>query len=622
MSSWWERELGLSPVITPQQPAQRAPAVVGAGMGSGLRFNNANQMQQSYADAGRSVANFTRALPGAINYAAFGPERQASSTLGLAPSRFDSPEMARLDERFVRDNILGEQERKLGWQAAQEGRPGAAAGWYGMSLLPLTPFIRGVGKAGQAATRGAVAPSARVVNEPFPVRRFDELFDRAPIQVEIPTQLRDTGMGWNETVKGPSSGFGDGANRAGAQIYRGPDGNWTYGSPHDLTIRTPLSGSGVGFRSRNPFEATGTSPLGVGADDLMSEYMGAVMAARQARLPTTDIDALFYLARGGNAEAMNLLQGVTRSSPSVPFLNAPASPNFDNIVLAHSTAKPTRLNTRGEGLLWPGGDHRSATHLYNVPTHGLGGNRNAYYPWRESLHFTQNSRVAEAPLAGSWADNRHFTLARLNDVIEANPGSLGNLNPADTFFFPRPGSPLVLPNARTVELPPRPTGFHQQRWEPPRSIPQVDGTVAEIPGRYYPQFDEAYARRIDNILGEEARSLGGDWYGVRGEDGIFPQRRMLEDYMIETGTPLVGHSRGSLPGYLEQEAGENFYRAGLGLRDTAFNDAFLNATLPGSQYTAPPSMDPTEFWRRLLSRNYLTGAEPVRFDPISSGFNF
>jgi hypothetical protein len=162
VSSWWERELGLSPVITPQQPAQRAPAVVGAGMGSGLRFNNANQMQQSYADAGRSVANFTRALPGVINYAAFGPERQASSTLGLAPSRFDSPEMARLDERFVRDNILGEQERKLGWQAAQEGRPGAAAAWYGMSLLPLTPFIRGVGRAGRGAVVGAAprpAPS-------------------------------------------------------------------------------------------------------------------------------------------------------------------------------------------------------------------------------------------------------------------------------------------------------------------------------------------------------------------------------------------------------------------------------------------------------------------------------
>jgi hypothetical protein len=525
---------------------------------------------------------------------------------------------------------LSEQEFRASGSAFDEGRVLPGLGWGALGVAAAVPLfgqagrglVRGAGAVGDVARGARAAVPASVVNEPFPIRRFDELFDRAPVQVEIPVRYRENAAGFMEMEKGPSSGFGNRANRAEAQIYRSPDGDWTYGSPHDVTIRTPLSGSGVGFRSRNPFEATGTSPLGVGADDLMSEYMGAVMAARQAGLPTTDIDALFYLARGGNAEAMNLLQGVTRSSPSVPFLNAPASPNFDNIVLAHSTAKPTRLNTRGEGLLWPGGDHRSATHLYNVPTHGLGGNRNAYYPWRESLHFTQNSRVAEAPLAGSWADNRNFTLARLNDVIEANPGSLGNLNPADTFFFPRPGSPLVLPNARTVQLPPRPTGFHRQKWYPPERIPQEDGTVAEIAGRYYPQFDEAYNQRIDNILRDEARSLGGDWYGVRGEDGIFPQREMLGNYMTETGTPLVGHSRGSLPGDLEAEAGQNFYRAGLGLQDTAFDQAVLNATSRIGQYTYNPTMDPTEFWRRLLSRNYLTGAEPVRFDPISSGFDF
>jgi len=612
-------------VSSPKRPVPN----FGSGLGSGFQFDNIDEMTKVFAGAGRSVANFAKALPAALRYAATGPERQTSGTLGILPSRLtaslDSNRPATTSERFTRDNILGEQERKLGWEAAQEGRPVAAAGWYAMSALPLTPFIRGVGNAGTAAARTASAtPPARVVNEPFPVRRVDELLDRTPIQVEIPVQYRETDAGYRTRSKGPSTGFGNSAPRVEAQIYRGPDGNYTYGSPHDVTIRTPLSSSDVGFRSRNPFEATGINPRGVGADDIMQDYASAVEAARRAGVPTTDIDALLYLARGGNAQARDLFQGAARSGPGLPMLDTPTSSSFDNIVLAHSTSRPTRINTRGEGLLRAGGDYRSGTSAYNVPTEQLRHNSNAYFPWRNSLHFTQNSRVAEAPLAGSWQANRNFTLARLNDVIEANPGSLGNLNPADTFFFPGAGKPLILPNARTVELPPAPTGFHQRKWLPEERFTFEDGTTSVSPGRYSHQFNHKYNSQVDEILGNEARSLGGEWYGIRGEDGLFPQREILSDYMRGTGTPLVGHARGSLPGHLEMEASENFYRAGLGIQDNVFDSALHNA-MPRelAPYVSPPTREPREFWRRLLSGNNLTGGRPIRFDPFANtNFNF
>lgn len=504
----------------------------------------------------------------------------------------------------LRDIFTPYIEANLAGQAFSEGRIGAGVGWSALTAAGVLPFVapatRGA-RAPAAAARAAIPPAR--VNEPFPVRRLDELLDRTPVQVEIPTQYVDNPGGWREMTRGPSSAFGDRANRAEAQIYRGPDGNWTYGSPHDVTIRGPLSSADVGFRSRNPFEATGTNPLSIGADDLMGDYISAVVAAGRAGVPTTDIDALLYLMRD-NPAAADLFQGIARSGERAPFLRATSSPSFDDIVLAHSSANPLRRDASGNVLARAGGDFRTNPFIPEGSQ-----SRGSYFPWRGSLHFTQNSRVAEAPLAGSWADNRHFTLARLNDVIEANPGSLGNLNPADTFFFPQPGRPLILPNARQVELPPRPSGFNRRQWDAGMEM-------------YQPRLNEAYERRIDNILGNEARELGGNWLGIRGEDGMFPQRGLLSEYADQTGTPLVGHSRGSIPGGFEKYSAENAYRAGLGETDSIFDSAINAATRHPGQYVPQPRHDSVEFWRRLLSGNNLTGAEPVYFDPISYGFNF
>lgn len=153
------------------QRNQRRPPI---NFGGGLQ----NATASDYADAGRSVVNFARAVPGALKYAAFGPDgRATSASLGLSRNTVDpfidrtpAPQ-ADLMERFTRDNILGEQERDLGRAARLDGRNLQAAGWYGMGVLPFTPFLRSLGRAGRAAS-AAPPPAARpkappLLDDPF-----------------------------------------------------------------------------------------------------------------------------------------------------------------------------------------------------------------------------------------------------------------------------------------------------------------------------------------------------------------------------------------------------------------------------------------------------------------------
>ena len=588
---------------TPTPTTSKPPAAPRFSLPTGALGPGFQPTPQDYARVGGMVTAFG-------NEFLFGPSGR-KSIIGEG--------QASLPERFARDWGASEQEFRLANENLKQGNLGAAALWGGLGAVGVAGVLP-VGRipaAVRAAARASRAPAVRV-NEAFPTQRFADLFDRTPVQVDIPTEYVTKPNGLQERIRSPSNNFGSRANRAEAQIYRGPDGNWTYGSPHDVTVRTPLQGSGVGFRSRNPFEAMRMNPLSVGSDDLMGDYISAVVAARRAGVPTTDIDALLYLMRGGDSGASELFQGVARSGERAPFLRARTSPSFDDIVLAHSSAAPARRDAAGNVLLRAGGDYRTNPF---IPAGSE--SRSAYYPWRSSVHFTQNSRVAEAPLAGSWANNRNFTLARLNDVIEANPGSLGNLNPADTFFFPQQGRPLVLPNARQVELPPRPTGFHERKWDPGKTFMLEDGTTATIDGRYYPQRDFGYESQIDQILRSEAEALGGRWIGIGAEDTAFPQRGVMSEFMQETGTPLLGHGRGSLPGQVEQAAGENAYNAGLGVLDDFFETGINEAIDRSAQeYGSRGTYDAVEFWRRLLAGNNLTGAEPKYFNPNTSGFNF
>lgn len=166
--------IGLQLPRHSQQEQRRPPMNFGGGL--------QNATASDYADAGRLLVNFARAVPGALKNAAFGPERATSASSGFSRNTVDPfinrsgpAPRADLMERFARDNILGEQERDLGRAARLDGRNLQAAGWYGMGLLPFTPFLRSLGRAGRAAS--AVPPPAA---RPGPPPLLDDPFGPMP----------------------------------------------------------------------------------------------------------------------------------------------------------------------------------------------------------------------------------------------------------------------------------------------------------------------------------------------------------------------------------------------------------------------------------------------------------
>ena len=102
----------------------------------------------------------------------------------------------------------------------------------------------------------------------------------------------------------------------------------------------------------------------------------------------------------------------------------------ENIWVIHETSFPPMQSGLGVELR-PTGDYRPET-------------------GRNTVHFTLNHTAAGHEMRGS-RSAPYVVVARLSDVLEANPGSLDNLNAIDTFLTPAPGQSLNLPNAVVLQ---------------------------------------------------------------------------------------------------------------------------------------------------------------------------
>ena len=102
----------------------------------------------------------------------------------------------------------------------------------------------------------------------------------------------------------------------------------------------------------------------------------------------------------------------------------------ENIWVIHETSFPPMQSGRGVELR-PTGNYRPET-------------------GRNTVHFTLNHTAAGHEMRGS-RSAPYVVVARLSDVLEANPGSLDNLNAIDTFLTPAPGQSLNLPNAVVLQ---------------------------------------------------------------------------------------------------------------------------------------------------------------------------
>ena len=117
-------------------------------------------------------------------------------------------------------------------------------------------------------------------------------------------------------------------------------------------------------------------------------------------------------------------QALARASQAVRDMSP------ESIWVIHETSFPPMQSGRGVELR-PTGDYRPET-------------------GRNTVHFTLNHTAAGHEMRGSLSAP-YVVVARLSDVLEANPGSLDNLNAIDTFLTPAPGQSLNLPNAVVLQ---------------------------------------------------------------------------------------------------------------------------------------------------------------------------
>jgi hypothetical protein len=104
---------------------------------------------------------------------------------------------------------------------------------------------------------------------------------------------------------------------------------------------------------------------------------------------------------------------------------------LDDVFVVHETSYPIVRNENGDVILRPVEDHDPR--------------------WRRgTIHFTLN-HVVEGHMWRTGEGAQRAIIARLSDVINANPGALEVLYAIDTYFTPEIGKALVLPNASVVE---------------------------------------------------------------------------------------------------------------------------------------------------------------------------
>ena len=360
---------------------------------------------------------------------------------------------------------------------------------------------------------------------------------------------------------------------------------------------------------RNPFAALGVRPGSARGGALTDDYVSAVGAVEGRGGVGTDVDALLYMMGRGVDGASDMFGGLARAGQRVPFgaLGRPASADLSGLVLVHGTDfVPRRAGS--DVLLSPTGDFRSSTggrslmdYVNDYNAGGRSADRNIFYPWRNSVHFSVNHRVA--PVVGmgqqfDWSGKPHWIFSNLEDVVDANPGALANLNRYDTFFVPGAGSPLRLPNATVMDLPAS---------QGTRRVPVTDrsGISSEVP-----MADREY---MDYLVRQEIQGRGGQMFpdapesliGNRGAIGDADRR--LDALARELNVPMGRHFESPYY-YSETNPYDLLYNMGRG--------EFLPDFIPRS-YAPTVSRN---LYERILAGNRLSGVAYEPYNPwVGSG---
>lgn len=399
-----------------------------------------------------------------------------------------------------------------------------------------------------------------------------------------------------------------------------------FGSPFDELASVPVYGGRVAFGvdpvvsgrlgrvrelPRNPFELTGVRPGSALGRSLTDDYVAAVGGARSVGLPETDVDALLYLMRGGFEGAGEAFVSLARRGERVPFSSRLRSADADlsGLVLVHGTDfAPQRVGS--DVVLRPTGDWRSSTggksvmdYVRDYDAAGRPTDGSVYYPWRDTVHFSLNHRVA--PVVGmgemfDWSQKPYWIMSNLSDVMDANPGALANLARMDTFFVPPAGQGLRLPGATVLELPEQ-VGSRQV------TMPSEFGDwTREMTDKEY--FDFLVQREIEarggRVFPDSPEFLGGSRESIGDAD------RQLDALSKTLGVPLMRHFESPYY-YAESNPWAYTYNKGRGEDLPWFTPAEYRPTISRNLY------------ERILARGGLSGVNygPLPRDPNQSPYN-
>ncbi|MEX0932178.1 MAG: hypothetical protein WDZ81_01060, partial [Candidatus Saccharimonadales bacterium] len=213
---------------------------------------------------------------------------------------------------------------------------------------------------------------------------------------------------------------------------------------------------------RNPLEISGLSnpetadekEKALSALDLYSEALVGLGEERiknpSSELASTDIDALLVASNAGNPEALATLEDYAEKGRNkieeFQFKKQKeheSRKEFVSKVVESGRSKVKKMGTEEIVVVHA---TRYKPEVQNGKVILKSTEDVEEKSGRASIHFTLNHRVAPN-VFGSWEDAKYTVLAKLSDVLKANPDALESLYAIDTFFVPEVGEPLVLPEA-------------------------------------------------------------------------------------------------------------------------------------------------------------------------------
>ena len=222
--------------------------------------------------------------------------------------------------------------------------------------------------------------------------------------------------------------------------------------------------------------------------------------------------------------------------------------------------------------------------------------------YRDTIHVAPQQIAQDAFMARQVQSNAQYIIANMQDVLDANPGSLVNLYNHDSQFVTKPFQDLVIPNVKPITAP----GF---------DLPRYGSELTEFGAG----FDADYVAALRAKIAEMKSAIGG--YGGYDLDPMMP-----EGFGLESFRSIANAKAFDYPVMADEKMEENFMdvllkmlkyqqhiKSTLGIED-------IFSAKPTNALNQVPEFDyfPNNNWLDLYKFNmnpYLN--DPINYSPTA-----